>query len=80
MERLVGRAPAPVHLWAVVVVGTHSRWIHPYAISKTRKAAWTEYLSLWDLPDAAKADLKAGRLNLERVTVSVTPNAKSKSP
>lgn len=66
------RKPAtPVPMWAVIVVGQRTEWIHYTSIARTRRAAWESFLALWTFEgqQRRRADLKAGRYRLARVKV-----------
>lgn len=65
------KPPAPVHMWAVIVVGQRTEWIHYTSIERTRRAAWESFLALWtsEGQQRRRADLKAGRYRLARVKV-----------
>ena len=65
------KPPAPVPMWAVIVVGSRSEWIHYTSIERTRRAAWESFLALWteEGQQMRRADLKAGRYRLARVKV-----------
>jgi len=42
------KPPAPVKMWAVIVVNSRCDWIHYTSIARTRRAAWESFLALWD--------------------------------
>ena len=63
---------SPIALWAVVRVGRRSEWILYPTISRTRRGAWTEYLSWFTDTKPAVEDLRSGELRLAKVTVSLT--------
>ncbi|WP_293002045.1 hypothetical protein [Nevskia sp.] len=65
------KPPAPVKMWAVIVVNSRCDWIHYTSIARTRRAAWESFLALWDFEgqQRRREDLKAGHYRLARVKV-----------
>lgn len=62
------RQARPVLMWAPIIRGERSEWIHSECIRSTRRAARKAYLALW-LPEHHKEAL--GRIRFAKVVVSL---------
>lgn len=69
------KPPAPLRMWAVLIVGRRAQWIDRATLHRTRAGAWREFLSYYG--GACQADLwrrrRRGWYKLVRVTVQVDP-------
>lgn len=64
---MAARKPVPVAMWAAVVHGKRSSWIHCHTIRRLRRDARAAYLEHW-LPEYHRQALDG--VTFERVTVA----------
>lgn len=66
------RAPAPLHVWAVIVQGVRTRCIHRHTLRGTRREAIAAYLAVWtDRELSTWEHWRAKGYTCERVTITV---------
>lgn len=65
------RAPAPLRMWAVVILQTRSAWIHWGTIHRTREGAANQWLADW-LPEYQERERRKRNKTWRVVRVTVT--------